>query len=175
MFILKGSFNMDICLKKSKILLLLSILLFLTITVSAGLIVNASTNSTVSKVKYFSNQDLFDELKKHGYNINDIFTKQEIKKYKAGDQLRAGKTQYVETSDSTSTLYLSSAYTKMIAALGSAASTVIGGLIGGGVGAFLGSIASSNINTDKGIYINFKAQQDATGQYVLVAQKWGYQ
>ncbi|REH87654.1 hypothetical protein DOS58_10450, partial [Staphylococcus felis] len=108
--------------------------------------VNASTNSTVSKVKYFSNQDLFDELKKHGYNINDIFTKQEIKKYKAGDQLRAGKTQYVETSDSTSTLYLSSAYTKMIAALGSAASTVIGGLIGGGVGAFLGSIASSNIN-----------------------------
>ncbi|MFO3688530.1 hypothetical protein [Staphylococcus felis] len=170
---------MDICLKKSKILLLLSILLFLTITVSAGLIVNASTNSTVSKVKYFSNQDLFDELKKHGYNINDIFTKQEIKKYKAGDQLRAGKTQYVETSDSTSTLYLSSAYTKTIAALGSAASTVIGGLIGGvlggGVGAFLGSIASSNINTDKGIYINFKAQQDATGQYVLVAQKWGYQ
>ncbi|REH79426.1 hypothetical protein DOS70_06360 [Staphylococcus felis] len=111
--------------------------------------------------------------------MNDIFTKQEINKYKAEDQLRAGKTQYVEASDSTSTLYLSSAYTKTIAALGSAASTVIGGLIGGvlggGVGAFLGSIASSNINTDKGIYINFKAQQDATGQYVLVAQKWGYQ
>lgn len=170
---------MNICFKKSTILFLVSILLFIPVAFSSGTIANASVNTTVNKVKYLSNQDLFDELEKHGYNLNDIFTKQEIKKYKSEDQLRAGKTQFVETGDSTSTLYLSSAYTKTIAALGAAASTVIGGLIGGtvggSIGAFLSSIAGSNIDTSKGIYINFKAQRDATGQYVLVAQKWGYQ
>ncbi|WP_145472620.1 hypothetical protein [Staphylococcus epidermidis] len=126
-----------------------------------------------------SNQDLFNELKKNGYKLEDIFTQQEIKKYKAEDQLRAGKTQYVETGNSTATLYLSSAYTKTIAALGTGAITVISGVIGGpiagGFGTFLGSIASSNINTDKGIYIKLKTKKNAAGEYVLTGQKWGYQ
>ncbi|HAR4100389.1 hypothetical protein C7R39_14640, partial [Staphylococcus aureus] len=104
-----------------------------------------------------SNQNLFDELEKKGYKLEDIFTKEEIKKYKAEDQLRAGKTQYVETGKDTATLYLSSAYTKTIAALGAGAISVIsaltGGLVGAGVGGFLGSIAASNIDTSKGIYI----------------------
>lgn len=60
-------------------------LLFILAAFSSSSIANASTSSTVNKVKYFSNQDLFDELEKHGYNLNDIFTKQEIKKYKAED------------------------------------------------------------------------------------------
>ena len=47
-----------------------------------------------------------------------IYLQKEEKKYKAEDQLRAGKTQYVETGKDTVTLYLSSAYTKTIAALG---------------------------------------------------------
>ena len=51
-------------------------------------------------------------LRKKGYKLEDIFTKEEIKKIKAEDQLRAGKTQYVETGKDTATLYLSSAYTK---------------------------------------------------------------
>ena len=65
-----------------------------------------------AKVIYLSNQNLFDELEKKGYKLEDIFTKEEIKKYKAEDQLRAGKTQYAETGKDTATLYLSSAYTK---------------------------------------------------------------
>lgn len=108
--------------------------------------------------------------------MNDIFTKQEIKKYKAEDQLSACKTQFVETGDSTSTLYLSSAYTKTIAALGSVASTIIGGLIGGSVGgsigAFLSSIASANIDTNKGIYI-FQSTKRCNGTIRSCGSKMG--
>lgn len=128
---------------------------------------------------YLSNQNLFDELEKKGYKLEDIFTKEEIKKYKAEDQLRAGKTQYVETGKDTATLYLSSAYTKTIAALGAGAISVIsaltGGLVGAGVGGFLGSIAASNIDTSKGIYIKLKTKKNAAGEYVLTGEKWGYQ
>ena len=72
-------------MKKSTILFLVNMLLFIPAAFSSSSIANASTSSTVNKFKYFSNQDLFDELEKHGYNLNDIFTKQEIKKYKAED------------------------------------------------------------------------------------------
>ncbi|MCC5355994.1 hypothetical protein LMP74_10960 [Staphylococcus aureus] len=91
----------------------------------------------------------------------------------AEDQLRAGKTQYVETGKDTATLYLSSAYTKTITitALGAGAISVIsaltGGLVGAGVGGFLGSIAASNIDTSKGIYIKLKTKKNAAGEYVL--------
>ena len=47
-----------------------------------------------------------------GYKLKIYLQKEEIKKYKAEDQLRAGKTQYAETGKDTATLYLSSAYTK---------------------------------------------------------------
>ncbi len=118
-------------------------------------------------------------LRVKGDKLEDIFTKEEIKKYKAEDQLRAGKTQYVETGKDTATLYLSSAYTKTIAALGAGAISVIsaltGGLVGAGVGGFLGSIAASNIDTSKGIYIKLKTKKNAAGEYVLTGEKWGYQ
>ena len=58
-----------------------------------------------------SNQNLFDELEKKVINWK-IYLQRRNKKFKAEDQLRAGKTQYVETGKDTATLYLSSAYTK---------------------------------------------------------------
>ena len=173
--------------KRISTLFMASTLVIVPIAVASGSsMAEASVDSSQVKVRSFSNQQLFDELEKNGYNLEDIFTKEEIEFYKAEDQMRAGKTQFVDHGDGTSTLYLSSAYTKTISGLGSAAATAIGGLIGvsGGVvgaiggstfGAFLGDVASSNIDTDRGLYINFKSQQDATGQYNLVAQEWGYQ
>ena len=62
-----------------------------------------------AKVIYLSNQNLFDELEKKVINWKIYL---QNKKYKAEDQLRAGKTQYAETGKDTATLYLSSAYTK---------------------------------------------------------------
>ncbi|MCS4695426.1 hypothetical protein L2V05_12995, partial [Staphylococcus aureus] len=95
------------------------------------------------------------------------------------DQLRAVKTQYVETCKDTATLYLSSAYTKTISALGEGTISVIsaltGGLVGAGVGGFLGSIAASNIDTSKRIYLKLKTKKNAAGEYVLIGEKWGYQ
>ncbi|WP_341636353.1 hypothetical protein [Staphylococcus casei] len=122
---------------------------------------------------------MFDELEKEGYDLNDIFTDEEIKKYKAEDQLRAGKTQFVDHRNGSSTLYLSSAYTKTIVALGAGAVSMISGLIGGavagGVGTFLSNIAAANIDKSKGIYINLKSVKNAAGNYVMKATKWGYQ
>jgi hypothetical protein len=77
----------------------------------------AETSNTSSHIQAFSNQALFDALEKDGHNINDIFSKDEIKKYKAEDQLRQGKTTLVDHGNGKSTLYLSSAYTKTIVAL----------------------------------------------------------
>ena len=174
---------MNINKRKFSVLLIASSLVVspIVFTTGSGVAGAAENNGQTeqTKVKYLSNQDLFDELEKNGYDLEDIFTKQEIEKYKAEDQLRAGKTQVVDNGDGTTTLYLSSAYTKTIAGLGAGASTVIGGLlggvVGGGFGAFLGQIAVSNINTDKGIYIKFKTQKNTAGQYVSVGDSWGYQ
>ncbi|HDE9947812.1 TPA: hypothetical protein PD912_002620, partial [Staphylococcus aureus] len=72
-----------------------------------------------------------------------------------------------------------SAYTKTIAALGAGTISVIsaltGGLVGAGVGSFLGSIAASNIDTSKRIYLKLKTKKNAAGEYVLIGEKWGYQ
>lgn len=54
-------------------------------------------------------------------------------------------------------------------------SALIGGLVGAGVGSFLGSIAASNIDTSKGIYLKLKTKKNAAGEYVLIGEKWGYQ
>ncbi|MDU3837313.1 MAG: hypothetical protein E7G58_03530, partial [Staphylococcus aureus] len=54
-------------------------------------------------------------------------------------------------------------------------SALTGGLVGAGVGGFLGSIAASNIDTSKGIYIKLKTKKNAAGEYVLTGEKWGYQ
>ncbi|RXZ30792.1 hypothetical protein ESM33_13475, partial [Staphylococcus sp. SNAZ 36] len=119
------------------------------------------SQSTNSKMQYFSNQDLFDQLEKDGYDINDIYTKEEIKQYKAEDQLRAGKTTFVDHGNGKATLYLSSAYTKAIAWSGAAAagaiSGLIGGPLGGSIGSFLGAMAGSSLDTSKGVYINMKS------------------
>ncbi|MGI2302670.1 hypothetical protein [Staphylococcus cohnii] len=135
--------------------------------------------STNSKVQYFSNQDLFDQLEKDGYDINDIYTKEEIKQYKAEDQLRAGKTTFVDHGNGKATLYLSSAYTKAIAWSGAAAtgaiSGLIGGPLGGSIGSFLGAMAGSALDTSKGVYINMETVKDAGGNYVFKGTNWGYQ
>ena len=129
----------------------------------------------VESIQVFSNQQLFDEIENQGYELTDIFTEEEIEFYKAQDKMRAGQTQWVNNSDGTSTLYLSSAYTKTISGLGPGASAIIGSLIGGflgaGFGAYLGEIASSNVDTNRGIYINFDTNMD----YVLYPSGWGYQ
>lgn len=158
---------MKINFKRTSVLLMTNALVESPIVVTTGSgLANANTSAEQTTVKYLSNQDLFDAFEKNGYELEDI------QSYKAEDKLRARKTQYVETSGSTSTLYLSSAYTKTIAALGAGATTIIGGFIGGG---FLGSIASSNLNTNKGIYLKFKSQKNAAGQYILVGNGCGYQ
>ena len=54
-------------------------------------------------------------------------------------------------------------------------SALTGGLVGAGVGGFFGSIAASNIDTSKGIYIKLKTKKNAAGEYVLTGEKWGYQ
>lgn len=134
-----------------------------------------SNSKQVENVQFLNNQQLFDELENQGYELTDIFTEEEIETYKAQDKLRAGQTQWVNNSDGTSTLYLSSAYTKTISALGQGASAVIGSLVGGGLGAgfgaFIGQIGNANVNTDRGIYINF----DTNMNYVLYPSGWGYQ
>ncbi|VED63049.1 Uncharacterised protein [Staphylococcus delphini] len=168
--------------KKTSLLLLSSLLFVTPIAFSSGsVIANAEEKADNSqlKTKYLSNQDLFDELEKQGYKLEDIFTKEEIKKYKAEDKLRAGKTQYIVTGEDSATLYLSSAYTKTIAALGAAGISVIaaltGGIPGAAAGGFFGSIAASNVDTSKGIYIKFKSKKNSDGVYVLTPIKWGYQ
>jgi prenyltransferase beta subunit len=45
----------------------------------------AETSNTSLHIQAFSNQALFDTLEKDGHDINDILTKDEIKKYKAED------------------------------------------------------------------------------------------
>lgn len=166
-------------------ILLLGVLLF-TSTGICEIKASAMENEGQTEVKYLSNQELFDALENNGYKLEDIFTLKEIEEYKSEDQMRgsnvqfrAGKTQFIETGDDTSTLYLSSAYTKTIAALGSRGVGIIASLVSGpmsgAISGILGSIVSSNIDTSKGIYIKFKSQPDATGQYLLVAQEWGYQ
>ena len=56
---------------------------------------------------------------------------------------------------------------KTIAAIGAGAISVIsaltGGLVGAGVGGFFGSIAASNIDTSKGIYIKLKLKRMQPG------------
>ncbi|MGW7933296.1 hypothetical protein ACWEWW_01990 [Staphylococcus xylosus] len=140
---------------------------------------DAKETETQSHMKSFSNQQLFDELEKNGYDLNDIFTKEEIKQYKAEDQLRAGKTTFVDHGNGKSTLYLSSAYTKTIVGLGAGAVTLISNLIGGPVaasfGAFASSIASNNVDTSKGIYIKMSSVKNAAGNYVMKGDSWGYQ
>ncbi|MGV3043161.1 hypothetical protein [Staphylococcus rostri] len=139
----------------------------------------ASIESGQAKIQSFTNQQLFDELEKNGYQIEDVFTKEEIEFYKAEDRMRAGKTQFVDHGDGTSTLYLSSAYTKTISILGGSAATTIAALAGGavpaGLAAMLSGMISENLQTDKGTYINFKSQKDAAGEYVLTSTGWGYQ
>lgn len=148
---------------------------------------NVSTTETnIQEVRSYSNQQLFDELENQGYELTDIFTEEEIQMYKSQDMTRAGQTTLNIHNDGSATLYLSSAYTKTIAALGSGAATAIGGVIGllGGVvgtiaggsfGSFLGTIATSNVDTSKGIYINFGRSGDQTSGYVLAPSSWGYQ
>lgn len=140
----------------------------------------------VKETKVFTNQQLFDELESQGYELTDIFTEEEIESYKAEDKLRAGQTTLNIHNDGTATLYLSSAYTKTISGLGVGAGNIIGGVIGflggpivslGGsaLGGFLGQIASTNLDTTKGIYIKFAAAGDDISGYVLSPSSWGYQ
>lgn len=147
---------------------------------------NDSEFKQVKEVKYLSNQQLFDELENQGYELTDIFTEEEIQMYQSQDMMRAGQTTLNIHNDGSATLYLSSAYTKTIAALGSGAATAIGGvigLLGGGIGtiaggsfgSFLGTIATSNIDTSKGIYINFGRSGNQTSGFVLAPSSWGYQ
>lgn len=171
---------MNKTVQKFSTLLIASTLVIVPVTFATGSsMAEASIESGQAKIQSFTNQQLFDELEKNGYQIEDVFTKEEIEFYKAEDRMRAGKTQFVDHGDGTSTLYLSSAYTKTIAVLGSGASTIITGLIGGGVPgslvAMLGTMVSVNLQTDKGTYINFKSQKDAAGEYVLTSTGWGYQ
>lgn len=132
---------------------------------------NIPDTQKIIGIEGFSNQALFNELEKEGYNLSDIFTEEEIQQAQREDMLRAGKTKLVHYSNGNHRLYLSSAYTKTISALGSGASTIIGGLIGGiggaALGSFLGSLASQNLDTSRGIYINFKPYYIPNG--------WGYQ
>lgn len=130
----------------------------------------------IESVTGFTNQQLFDALEEEGYRLTDIFTEDEIEYYKAQDKLRAGQTQWVGHKDGSATLYLSSAYTKTIKALGAGAAGVIGALIGGGIasgalGGFLGSLVGDNIDSSRGIYINFS--QDPN--HVFYPSGWGYQ
>lgn len=129
-----------------------------------------------------TNQMLFDELEAQGYDIHDIFTDEEIENAIAEDNspLRAhGQTKVVNTGTNTFTLYLNSTYTKTISVLGAGASAAIGVLIGGGggaaLGAMLGQIASVNLDTDKGIYIEFENQTIPGSQPQSVPVGWGYQ
>lgn len=132
---------------------------------------NKPVGKKVINIEEFSNQDLFDQLENEGYDLQDIFTEEEIQQYIQEDNFRAGKTKLVHYSNGTHRLYLSSAYTKTISALGSGATTIIGGLLGGvggaALGAFLGSLASQNLDSSKGIYISFKPYYIPSG--------WGYQ
>lgn len=151
----------------------------LTLGYATASYTDAKEIESQSHMKIFSNQQLFDELEKNGYNLNDFFTKKEIKDYKAEDQLRIGKTSYIDHGNRKSTLYLSSAYTKVIAGGGSAAITVISGLIDGipasSMSAFVSSIASANIDTNKDIYLKMSTVKDAAGNYVVKGDSWGYQ
>lgn len=127
---------------------------------------NSGTNNKVVETKLLTNQQLFDELEKQGFELTDIFTEEEINTYKAQDKLRAGNTTLNIHEDGSATLYLSSAYTKTISGLGVGAGNIIGGLIGTlggpasmfagtGLGGYLGQIAISDLDTTKGIYIKF--------------------
>lgn len=74
-------------------------------------------------------------------------------------------------------MYLSSAYTKTIVALGGGAITAISAATGGAFAArfatFLSTIGGANVDTSKGIYMT--AVKDGSGNYVMKGTKWGYQ
>lgn len=130
----------------------------------------------IESIKVFTNQQLFDALEAEGYKLTDIFTQEEIEYYKAQDKLRAGKTQWVGHKDGSATLYLSSAYTKTIKVLGSAAAGAIGAVAGGGIASgalagLLGGMVAENIDGSKGIYIEFS--QDPN--HIFYPSGWGYQ
>lgn len=76
-------------------------------------------------------------------------------------------------------MYLSSAYTKTIVALGGGAATAIsaatGGAFAAGFATFLSTIGGANVDTSKGIYINMTAVKNGAGNYVMKGTKWGYQ
>jgi len=142
----------------------------------------SSTETSIAPVSALnlSNRRLFEELENQGYSVNDIFTEEEIQQYLSEDMLRAGSTQLVTTGENTWTLYLSSAYTKVISSLGSAAGTIIGALLGGGIGTtalgtFLGSLASQNIDGSRGIYIDFVNQSTVGAGPLVSPVGWGYQ
>lgn len=129
-----------------------------------------------------TNQMLFDELETQGYDLHDIYTDEEIEMAIAEDNSpfrAAGKTQMVSTGENTWTLYLNSTYVKTIASLGQGAIAIISGLLGGvgvaGLSTFLGSMASEFLDTDKGVYINFKNQNIPGGLPQATPISWGYQ
>lgn len=129
-----------------------------------------------------TNQMLFDELEARGYDLHDIYTDEEIKMAIAEDNspLRAaGQTKVVNTGTNTFTLYLNSTYTKTISILGAGAAGAIGALIGGAtggaLGGMLGQLASVNLDTNKGIYIEFENQTIPGAQPQPVPIGWGYQ
>lgn len=47
--------------------------------------------------------------------------------------------------------------------------------LGGSIGSLLGAMASSALDTSKGVYINIKSVKNAAGNYVFQGTNWGYQ
>lgn len=133
----------------------------------------------VKEIKGFTNQQLFDELENQGYELTDIFTEEEIEMYQSKDNLRAGNTQFVTHTDGSATLYLSSAYTKVIKVLGSGAAGTIGALVGSvaspvgsaALAGILGGMVSEGIDSSRGVYITFA--QDPNN--IFYPRTWGYQ